>query len=161
MKRYFLSGLIMISSSLFALNNDPPEDKITCVVSGDEINKSELSDHEFSSYREGKVYFCCGGCKMDFDKAPKKFSSKANFQLVSSGQYVQTACPVNSGKIHTERAKKNLKKVEISGMEVDLCCPGCLKKYNKSNDKFSLLFSDKGYEKGFEAATKKPEKTKK
>ncbi len=57
MKRYFLSGLVIISSSLFALNNDPPEDKITCVVSGDEINKSELSDHEFSSYREGKVYF--------------------------------------------------------------------------------------------------------
>ena len=68
MKRYFLSGLVIISSSLFALNNHPSDDKIICVVSGDEINKSELSDHEFSSYREGKVYFCCGGCKMDFDE---------------------------------------------------------------------------------------------
>ena len=86
---------------------------------------------------------------MDFDESPKKFATKANFQLVSSGQYIQTACPVNRGKIHTAKAKKNLKKVTVSGMEVDLCCPGCLKKYNKASDKFALLFSDKGYEKGF------------
>ena len=53
--------------------------------------------------------------------------------------------------------KKNLKKVTVSGMEVDLCCPGCLKKYNKANDKFALIFSDKGYEKGF--ALKDAQKT--
>ena len=95
---------------------------------------------------------------MDFDESPKKFAAKANFQLVASGQYTQTACPVNKGKIHTAKAKKNLKKVTVSGMEVDLCCPGCLKKYNKTNDKFALIFSDKGYEKGF--ASKDAQKTK-
>ena len=95
---------------------------------------------------------------MDFDESPKKFTTKANFQLVSSGQYTQTACPVNKGKIHTAKAKKNLKKVTVNGMEVDLCCPGCLKKYNKADDKFALIFSDKGYEKGF--ASKDAQKTK-
>ena len=141
-------AIFLVSAILFG-GDDPKAKTITCVVSGDEINKNELKDHDFSKYRDGKVYFCCGGCKMDFDESPKKFATKANFQLVSSGQYTQTACPVNKGKIHTAKAKKNLKKVTVNGMEVDLCCPGCLKKYNKADDKFALIFSDKGYEKGF------------
>ena len=148
MIKKMFTALFLVSAILVG-GDDPKSKTITCVVSGDEINKSELKDHDHSTYRDGKVYFCCGGCKMDFDESPKKFAAKANFQLVSSGQYVQTACPVNSGKIHTERAKRKLKKVTVSGMEVDLCCPGCLKKYNKASDKFALLFSDKGYEKGF------------
>ena len=61
MKKYLLSSLIIISSLLNALNNDPPKDKVVCVVSGDDINKKELKDHEFSTHMEGKVYFCCGG----------------------------------------------------------------------------------------------------
>lgn len=148
MIKKMFTALFLVSAILVG-GDDPKSKTITCVVSGDEINKSDLKDHEHSTYKDGKVYFCCGGCKMDFDESPKKFATKANFQLVSSGQYTQTACPVNKGKIHTAKAKKNLKKVTVSGMEVDLCCPGCLKKYNKASDKFALLFSDKGYEKGF------------
>ena len=150
-------AIFLVSAILFG-GDDPKAKTITCVVSGDEINKDELKDHDFSNYRDGKVYFCCGGCKMDFDESPKKFATKANFQLVSSGQYTQTACPVNKGKIHTAKAKKNLKKVTVNGMEVDLCCPGCLKKYNKADDKFALIFSDKRYEKRF--ASKDAQKTK-
>ena len=45
--------------------------------------------------------------------------------------------------------KKDVKKVEVDGLSVDLCCAGCLKKVNKSKDKFSMLFSDKAYDKGF------------
>ena len=148
MIKKMFTALFLVSAILVG-GDDPKSKTITCVVSGDEINKSDLKDHEHSTYKDGKVYFCCGGCKMDFDESPKKFAAKANFQLVASGQYTQTACPVNKGKIHTAKAKKNLKKVTVSGMEVDLCCPGCLKKYNKASDKFALLFSDKGYEKGF------------
>ena len=157
MIKKMFTALFLVSAILVG-GEDPKSKTITCVVSGDEINKSDLKDHEHSTYKAGKVYFCCGGCKMDFDESPKKFAAKANFQLVTSGQYTQTACPVNKGKIHTAKAKKNLKKVTVSGMEVDLCCPGCLKKYNKANDKFALIFSDKGYEKGF--ASKDAQKTK-
>ena len=157
MIKKMFTALFLVSAILVG-GDDPKSKTITCVVSGDEINKSDLKDHEHSTYKDGKVYFCCGGCKMDFDESPKKFAAKANFQLVASGQYTQTACPVNKGKIHTAKAKKNLKKVTVNGMEVDLCCPGCLKKYNKANDKFALIFSDKGYEKGF--ASKDAQKTK-
>tara|TARA_B100001996_G_scaffold353614_1_gene315088 strand:+ start:875 stop:1360 length:486 start_codon:yes stop_codon:yes gene_type:complete len=159
MIKQIFTTLFLVSAILVG-GDDPKSKTIICVVSGDEINKSELKDHEHSKYRDGKVYFCCGGCKMDFDESPKKFAAKANFQLVSSGQYTQTACPVNKGKIHTAKAKKNLKKVTVNGMEVDLCCPGCLKKYNKANDKFALIFSDKGYEKGFASKESKNNKSK-
>ena len=148
MIKKMFTALFLVSAILVG-GDDPKSKTITCVVSGDEINKSDLKDHEHSTYKDGKVYFCCGGCIMDFDESQKKFAAKANFQLVTSGEYTQTACPVNKGKIHTAKAKKNLKKVTVSGMEVDLCCPGCLKKYNKADDKFALIFSDKGYEKGF------------
>ena len=116
MKKYLLSSLIITSSLLNAFNNDPPKDKVVCVVSGDEINKKELKDHEFSTYKEGKVYFCCGGCKMDYDETPAKFSTKANFQLVTTGQYVQSGCPV-TGKSpgHSHHKKEDFKYVTVEG----------------------------------------------
>ena len=160
MIKHILLSLALISAILIA-NDDPKAKTITCVVSGDEINKSELKDHDYSSYKDGKVYFCCGGCKMDFDEAPNKFATKANFQLVTSGQYVQTSCPITGDTPgHTHHGLEDVRKVTVDGMNVDLCCPGCLKKYNKSSDKFSLLFSDKAYKKGFVSASKMIEKSK-
>lgn len=147
MKRgLFLFGvLIFLSSMLFSSEVSKKDAKVKCAVSGDKIDKEE-----FSKYKEGKVYFCCGGCKMDFDDSPKKFSQAANFQLLATGQYAQDSCPV-TGKSsgHDHHTKKDMKKVNIEGLTVDLCCPGCLKKVNKSKDKFSMLFSDKAYDKGF------------
>jgi len=159
MKHLLLGIALILSVSSAADEPKKTKDtKLVCIVSGDEIDKNNLNDQDYPKYKEGKVYFCCGGCKMDFDEDPKKFSSKANFQLVATKQYEQTACPVNSGSIHSEKAKKKLKKVTVNGMEVDLCCPGCLKKYTKSKDKFSLLFSDKAYKKGFDVASKQAKK---
>ena len=162
MKKYLLFSLIIISSLLNALNNDPPKDKVVCVVSGDEINKKDLKDHEFSAYKDGKVYFCCGGCKMDYDETPAKFSTKANFQLVSTGQYVQSGCPVTGQSPgHNHHKKEDFKYVTVEGLSVELCCAGCLKKVNKSKDKFSMLFSDKSFKKGFDVPVKKSTKSKK
>lgn len=161
MKQLLLS-IALISATLVAAE-DPKstkDTKLVCVVSGDEIDKVNLKDQDYSKYKEGKVYFCCGGCKMDFDDAPNKFATKANFQLVATGQYVQTGCPV-TGKAagHNHHTKKDVKTVSVEGQSVDLCCAGCMKKYTKSNDKFSLLFSDKAYKKGFELASKQTNKT--
>ena len=153
MKTKWFMLILFLSSIVLAEGFGNNDEKIKCVVSGDEIDKEESSN-----YREGMIYFCCGGCKMDFDESPQKFSESANFQLVATGQYEQTGCPV-TGKSpgHSHHTKKDLKKVEVKGLSVDLCCAGCLKKVNKSKDKFSMLFSDKAYDKGF---SKKEVKTK-
>ena len=97
---------------------------------------------------------------MDYDETPAKFSTKANFQLVSTGQYVQSGCPV-TGKSpgHSHHKKEDFKYVTIEGLSVELCCAGCLKKVNKSKDKFSMLFSDKSFKKGFDVPVKKSTKS--
>ena len=141
MKHLLLGIALILSVSSAADEPKKTKDtKLVCVVSGDEIDKNNLNDQDYSKYKEGKVYFCCGGCKMDFDEDPKKFSTKANFQLVATKQYEQTACPVNSGSIHSEKAKKKLKKVTVNGMEVDLCCPGCLKNTQSLRISFRCYF---------------------
>lgn len=50
------------------------EEKMTCPVSGEEIDKSEASgSYEYS----GKTYyFCCDGCKDKFLKDPEKYVKK-------------------------------------------------------------------------------------
>jgi YHS domain-containing protein len=43
----------------------------TCPVEGGAINKSL-----FTVYKGKKVYFCCAGCKPEFEKNPEKYISK-------------------------------------------------------------------------------------
>ena len=104
--------------------------------------------------KEGEVYFCCGGCKMDFEEDASKFSTAANFQLLATKQYSETiVCPVTGRKI------KSKKEVIVEGLSVGVCCAGCVKKINKSNNKVSMLFSDSAFDKGF--AKSKPKSNKK
>ena len=97
---------------------------------------------------------------MDFEEDASKFTTAANLQLVTTKQYSQTTvCPVSSRKIKTK------KEVVVAGVSVDLCCGGCVKKINKSNNKVSMLFSDSSFDKGFSKtesnSSKKPKAKKK
>lgn len=72
---------------------------------------------------------------------------KANHQLVLTGQYVQSVCPITGRDISEDKT------VEIGGVTVGLCCAGCLKKVDKQEGlaaKAQLVFADKPFEKGFE-----------
>ena len=140
-----LFALISIMTIIIAQDKNPGSSpKVKCVVSGDQIDSTE-----YSSYKEGKVYFCCGGCKDDFDSNSAKFTSNANFQLVSSKQYTQTSCPI------TGRSIKASKFVIADGLKVTFCCNNCLGKAKKSEDNVSLLFSDATFSKGFSPIEKK------
>lgn len=131
--------LLGIFTILYAQEKKLKESPIVkCVVSGDEIDLEENS-----SYKNGKVYFCCGGCKEEFDESSKKFTTNANFQLLSTAQYSQTSCPITGRKI------KANKMVTVDGANVAFCCNNCLGKATKSEDKLSLLFSDASFDKGF------------
>ena len=98
-------------------------------------------------YKGGKVFFCCKGCVGKFTKNPEKFADKANQQLVATGQYKQTACPLSGGDMDDEQV------VSVSGIEVKFCCGNCVNKVDgQANDaaKSGLVFSDKSFAKGFE-----------
>ena len=145
--------LLILCSVIMAEGFGNKEDKVTSVVSGDVIEGDYKE--ESAKYKDGEVYFCCGGCKMDFEEDASKFSTAANLQLVSTKQYSQTTVCVVSG-----RKIKSKKEVVVDGVSVDLCCGGCVKKVNKSNNKVSMLFSDNSFDKGFSKTESKPKKSK-
>ena len=50
MIKKMFTALFLVSAILVG-GEDPKSKTITCVVSGDEINKSDLKDHEHSTYK--------------------------------------------------------------------------------------------------------------
>jgi len=118
-----------------------------CLISGDNIDKNEFVD-----YKDGKVYFCCEMCKADF-KAEKsdKFSSKANYQLVSTGQYAQKSCPMTGKEID------KTKTISIGEFNVAFCCNGCKSKTEAKKDKLGFIFANTVFEKAFSPVKSKPE----
>ncbi len=152
MKRNLYLVLIMMFSSIgFSEDSKGDESKVICLVSG-EVIEGDYKE-ESAKYKEGEVYFCCGGCKMDFEEDASKFSTAANFQLLATKQYSETnVCPVTGRKI------KSKKEVIVEGLSVGVCCAGCVKKINKSNNKVSMLFSDSAFDKGFSKSKPKSNK---
>jgi xanthine dehydrogenase accessory factor len=46
--------------------------KASCPVTGEEFTIAKNTVH--AEYKGKHVYFCCGGCKKDFDKDPAKYT---------------------------------------------------------------------------------------
>lgn len=101
-------------------------------------------------YKGSKVYFCCDSCAAEFENAPEKYSSKANQQLVQTGQYVQRACPFSGETYFPEHS------VKVGGAQVYFCCESCketVKNVKDDNARTDLIFGDKRFEKGFKKKT--------
>ena len=142
----FTISLLTVLSVSFAF-----EDKDTiCPISGNPIKGSKIK----TEYKKGDVSLCSESCKVKFSKNPEKFSTMGNFQLVSTGQYVQTNCPATGRKLKNK--SKNPKIVTIMKNEVELCCGGCMKKVSKmaETEKFDYIFSNKSFKKGYKLASK-------
>ena len=139
-----VSGLVMIGS-LRAADEKPSLEKVTCPVSGKAVTA------EFTVKYEGaKVYFCCENCPKAFAKDTKKFATKANHQLVLTGQAVQVACPISGEEVDEEVT------VEVAGVKVAMCCEKCEAKAKKTtgNEQLELIFAS--FTKGFTTQTKCP-----
>ena len=111
--------------------------------------KNASLDHA-AEYRDAKVFFCCDNCTAGFEKDPDTYSTKANHQLILTGQFVQTACPVSGGDVDDAITS------DVGGVEVAFCCDKCKKKVDLAKDlaaKSKLVFADKSFERGF---AKKP-----
>lgn len=121
-------------------------DGIKCVVAD-----KPASEAKSTSFKEGKVYFCCGGCQSKFAKAEKKFTAAANRQLVATKQYTQTKCPIAGRDVNPNVA------LEVDGVKVSFCCNGCKGKVEKTEAKkrSKLVFNEKVFGKAFVIAEMK------
>tara|TARA_A100001037_G_scaffold82855_1_gene74823 strand:- start:312 stop:785 length:474 start_codon:yes stop_codon:yes gene_type:complete len=122
-----------------------------CLISGDSIDKTE-----FLNYKDGKIYFCCEMCKADFQNGKSnQFSSKANYQLVSTGQYIQKSCPM------TGKGIDKTKTVSVGELNVAFCCNGCKSKTEGKKDKAEFIFANDVFDKTFFSAKSKVKSYKK
>ncbi len=114
---------------------------VKCVVADKPATEGKSAD-----YRDGKVYFCCGGCAGKFAANQKKYAVKANHQLVATKQFEQKACPFSGGDLNPDTA------VKLAGVSVAFCCNNCKGKVEGADDeaaKLKMVFASKAFEKGF------------
>jgi YHS domain-containing protein len=131
-----IAATLMLVASLYAADK---LEGVKCPLSGKAVKEDKTVD-----YKGGKVYFCCENCPKAFDAA--KHSTKANEQLVQTGQYVQKACPLSGKDLDTTTA------IKVDGIDVCFCCNNCKGAVSKAegDKKTEMVFADKAFDKAFE-----------
>jgi YHS domain-containing protein len=139
-----LAIAMLLTATLYAADKVNLE-KAKCPVSGKECKEDTGVD-----YKGGKVYFCCNNCPKAFAKDKAKFATKANMQLVATGQAKEVKCPLSGQDLNTATA------IKIDGVEVCFCCNKCKGAVEKATGekKLDMVFGDEAFEKGFEVSKK-------
>ena len=151
MKARLLAALsvaaLVFSVAVYAEDAKDALKDVKCPVSGQPVKADKTVD-----YKGGKVYFCCENCPKSFDA--KKHGTKANHQLIATGQAKQEKCMFTGGKLNPET------KITVKGAAVCFCCNMCKGKAEKAtgDEQITLIFSDAAFEKGGFKVAKKEEK---
>lgn len=84
--------------------------QVSCPVSG-----KPADPKVFTELDGKKVYFCCPGCKPQYEAEPAKFAA-----ALANGYTYQTQCPVSGEPVDPASF------VELAGgQKIYLCCPRC------------------------------------
>ena len=136
-----ISSIAVVIASLCFCLSAQAADELKCPVSG----KPATKDHAVK-YKDGQVFFCCDNCPKAFEENTKKFATKANMQLVESGQYKQTKGPLSGEAVDASTA------VKVGDLSVSFCCDKCKAKFEAAKDKkqLNMAFGDKAFAKAFE-----------
>ena len=148
MKR-FAAVLCLLAVAGFVAAEEAKKFEQKCVVSG-----GAAKEDKTVAYKGGKVYFCCENCPKAFEKDVKKYATKANHQLVATGQAKQEKCPISGGKLNKEKT------VKVGGVEVQFCCEKCQGAVAKAEGEaqVEMVFSDAAFEKAGFAVPKEEKK---
>lgn len=141
MFRKVISAAFLVAFAFtFSVNAQELPEDLKCVMAGKPA-KAEAS----VDYRGGKVYLCCNQCVAGFTKDSSKFTTLANHQLLLTGQFEQTGCPISGGDVDKEQF------CEVGGVKVFMCCGKCKAKVDAATDeeKIELVFANDAFDKGF------------
>ena len=139
-----LAALALLTAVTVYAADEIKLDGVKCVVAPKDAKAANAVD-----YKGGKVFFCCMNCPKAFAADTAKFASKANHQLVATGQAKQAKCPFTGEDVDTAT------KITVNGAAVCFCCDMCKKKATESKDQIADIFNDKAFEKGgFKVAKK-------
>lgn len=115
---------------------------VKCVMNGDNAANMEFA----AEYRDAKVYFCCEHCASSFAEDSSEYTTKANHQLVLTGQFIQTMCPI-TGEAVAEGVT-----TELAAIEIGLASEEAKEKLEAIEDieeKVALVFADEVFEASF------------
>lgn len=138
-----VKSLLTVASCLLLLVTAAPQDDaameltgLKCVVRGKPLKSK---DHKVR-YKDGEVYLCCEQCAKEFSANTEEFATKANHQLVATGQYVQKACPVSGESVSDGFSTR------IAAVEVGLHCQDCVEQMsNISIPKHIFIFGEDNF----------------
>jgi len=136
-QRGLLAALLAIVSLSVALAAPAAKTEPLCPVSGHACDPDATT-----AFEGGKVCFCCEKCIKAFEADSAKFAAKARQQLVATGQFAQTGCPLSGGPV------KAGTQLAVGGIEVSFCCNNCKGKVAKADadEQVALVFgSGKGF----------------
>ncbi|MDB5389829.1 MAG: hypothetical protein JWM11_5475 [Planctomycetaceae bacterium] len=139
--------LFAFVASFVVAEETKKEFKCMCPVAKTKAAKEDKS----VEYRGAKVYFCCGGCPEAFKKDTAKFASRANMQLVVTGQAEEKKCPFTGNDLNKDT------KIKVGDADVCFCCEKCQAKAEKAtgDEQIDLVFGDKAFDKGFKVTAAK------
>jgi YHS domain-containing protein len=110
-----------------------------CPVTGEKVSSEAVID-----YRGGLLYFCSPECIEKFRADRDQYEARANAQLVSTGQFEQTQCPL-TGEEFTARHK-----MRVCGVSVCFSSAECLKQLKRASaDERAAMVFGEGFLKGF------------
>jgi len=140
-----LAGMIITFAAVFTIVASTYAQDLSgikCVVNGDE----NAALNATVDYRDAKVHVCCLSCVETFKANPDEFSTRANHQLVLTGQYQQVKCPITGDKVDPKMTSN------IAGTSIAFSCSACMEKVNGVEGmmgKAEMVFGNEAFEKSF------------
>lgn len=132
----------MLPSAVFAA--DPAKDPVEglkCFI----MPKKDVKGKKIIDWKGGKLYLCCSSCVRRMERTPEKYSAKANHQLVQTGQFANSACPMSGDAV-----SKDSPSLKIEGAMVMFSSQQHLDAVKKmeAEKQIEAVFNDKAFKKG-------------
>jgi YHS domain-containing protein len=109
-----------------------PYPKETCLVSGRKLDGKLGTSHIFID--EGReIKLCCKGCLPKYKQSSAKYLTAFDSAFAKVKRYTSETCLVSGQKLGSMGAPLAF---IHEGMEVKLCCKGCIKAFQKNTDKY-------------------------
>jgi P-type Cu+ transporter len=152
-----LSGALVLSGTAHAAKKAPPKKapakkvaakpNLVCPVMNTKVASVKTAAGK-SVYKGKTYYFCCAGCKPEFDKNPEKYvgQKKAANDAPKNDAPKKVAaasltCPVTGEKIAS--ADKAAGKSDFNGKTYYFCCGGCKSQFDADPAKFTAKGDEK------------------
>lgn len=135
-RNFIAIGLLFATTQLVA------QEEVKCFI----MPKANIKTKFSAEHLDGSVYFCCRRCVKKFEGAPENYTVQANYQLVLTGQYVQSGCPCTGSEVDDSF------KLRVGETDVKFCGGDCMNKVKNAEDEeemMKLIFSKENFAKAF------------